>query len=211
MSARVIAVVGAESTGKTTLVRSLGDTLRLRGLDVAEVPEALRDFCDQHGRTPRVHEQSGIAAEQSRRVSRAAAEHELVLADTTALMVAVYSDYIFNDGSLYRQAEQDHSQATLTLLTALDLPWVSDDFVRDGPHVREPVDSLIRQALARLQAPYAVIQGEGARRLEQALMVVEHTLDASRRAARLSTGGPRWRWVCERCDDGGCERGSLQS
>jgi nicotinamide riboside kinase len=202
----VVAVVGAESTGKTTLVHELAAALQACGQDAVVVPEALRDVCDHHGRTPLVHEQAGIAFEQSRRIAEAAGTHAIVLADTTALMIAVYSDYIFGDRSLYAQAERDHALADLTLLTSLDLPWVADGVQRDGPHVREPVDALIRESLARTGTGFAVVQGEGDARLQHALSAVLHALDAPARAARPAGSAARWRWVCERCDDGDCER-----
>ncbi|RZL09500.1 MAG: ATPase [Rubrivivax sp.] len=201
----VVAVVGAESTGKTTLVHELVVALRGRGLDAVVVTEALRDFCDRQGRTPHMHEQAGIAFEQSRRIAEAAGAHAIVLADTTALMIAVYSDHIFGDRSLYAQAEQDHALADLTLLTSLDLPWVADGLQRDGPHVREPVDALIRRSLARTGTGFAVVQGDGGARVDHAMAAVQHLLEAPGRAAR-ALSGPRWRWVCERCDDAACEQ-----
>ena len=202
---QVVAIVGAESTGKSTLAHELTRVLAARGVSVALVTEALRDFCDLHGRTPLVDEQAAIAAEQSRRIVEAARTHQLVLADTTALMIAVYSDLIFQDTSLYAQAERDHAQAAMTLLTALDLPWERDGLIRDGPHVREPVDTLVRQALRRADVPYAVVAGVGVARVQRALEAVEHLLEAPSRQARAGQG-TRWRWFCENCDDGECEQ-----
>lgn len=201
----VIAVVGAESTGKTTLVHELGQRLRSRGTHVIEVPEALREFCDRAGRTPHASEQAGLAEEQSRRVAEASAQGAVVLADTTALMTAVYSDLLFGDRSLYASAEQAHARSDMTLLMGLDLPWVADGIQRDGPQVRQPVDALIRQALARMGAAYAVIQGQGSERVDQALSVVLHAQEAPKRRARLGAS-PRWQWACETCDDADCER-----
>ena len=60
----------------------------------------------------------------------------------------------------------------LTLLTALDLPWVADGHQRDGAHVREPVDALLRQLLVTHRLPWAVIGGEGPERLQQAVDAV---------------------------------------
>ena len=40
-----------------------------------------------------------------------------------------------------------HRRCALTLLTALDLPWVADGLQRDGPHVQAPIDATIRLAL----------------------------------------------------------------
>ena len=96
----VVALLGAESTGKTTLAQALVTRLSVDGRRVALVSEYLREFCDRHGRTPRQDEQVDIADEQTRRIAAAARTHDLVIADTTALMIAVYSDPVFGDTSL---------------------------------------------------------------------------------------------------------------
>jgi len=205
MSGLVFALVGAESTGKTTLAQELARRLQGAGRDAVVVPEYLRLWCEQTGRTPQPHEQRHIAEEQTARIFAAAQQHDVVLADTTALMTAVYSEYLFDDRSLYPMAEQAHAQASLTLLTGLDLAWVSDGLQRDGAHVREPVDALVRAALWRMQAAHAVVTGQGEARVAQALALIVHELDGPRRAA-LQASQPRWRWVCPDCDDGECEQ-----
>lgn len=201
----VIAIVGAESTGKTTLAAGLTQALLADGVNAFMVPEVLREFCDDRGRTPYPHEQVGIAQEQTRRMVQAAQTHGVVVADTTALMTAVYSDHLFNDQSLYAQALSDHALAELTLLTALDLPWEADGLQRDGAHVREPVDSLIRQHLVSAKLAFSVVAGQGMHRQDQALLAVRQSLSAAQRA-QDNVGRPRWRWVCEKCDDGDCEQ-----
>jgi nicotinamide riboside kinase len=199
-STLVVAVVGAESTGKTTLAQALGARLARPDRRVAVVGEFLREFCDRHGRTPRIDEQAGIAAEQTRRIAQAAASHDIVVADTTALMVAVYSVQVFGDHSLLAAAAQAHAVCDLTLLTALDLPWQADGHQRDGPQVRAPVDALLRAALRDAGLGHAVVAGSGEARTQAALAAVERAL-APRPAA-----GPRWQWHCERCSEGDCER-----
>jgi len=205
MPARTIAIVGAESTGKSTLALQIADALRADGRDVAVVAEFLREFCDEKGRTPLPHEQPGIAAEQTRRIAAAKAAHEVVVADTTALMIAVYSEHVFSDRSLYASAEADHRACDLTLLTALDLPWQPDGLQRDGPHVREPVDALVRAALQRAGSGYSIVMGSGAARLAGALRAARRAL-AGDGAPLDATSSPRWQWHCERCGDAACER-----
>jgi nicotinamide riboside kinase len=168
----VIAVIGAESTGKTQLCQALGSALTGAGHDTGVVDEYLREFCDREGRTPQRSEQLGIAAEQMRRIEAAAARHDVVIADTTALMIAVYSDQVFGDSSLYAQAETEQRRYGATLLTALDLPWEADGHQRDGPHVRGPVDVKIRAALRRSGTGFSVVSGQGSARLEAALAAV---------------------------------------
>jgi nicotinamide riboside kinase len=153
-----------------------------------------------HGRTPHVGEQAAIAAEQTRRIAAASVASEIVVADTTALMTAVYSELVFGDAGLYPAALKAHAAAAWTLVTALDLPWHADGVQRDGAHVREPVDALLRSALSRAGAGYAVISGHGPARCAAALASVERAL-----AARPHEGAARWRWICARCGEVDCE------
>lgn len=206
MSGQVITLLGAESTGKSTVATELARVLSSRGMDAVMVPEALRLFCDQHGRTPQQHEQAGIAAEQTRLIEQARHSHQLVLADTSALMIAVYSDYIFGDRSLYESALKAHASSDSTLLMSLDLAWTADGFVRDGVHVREPVDALIRAALQGAGLSYNVVAGHGIARIDHALSVIDHLLDAPARQIKQQGGALRWRWFCDNCDDGECEQ-----
>ena len=203
--ALVIAIVGAESTGKTTLAAELRDALLAEGHAVALVGEYLRAFCDEQGRTPACDEQAAIAAEQTRCIEERARDHDIVVADTTALMIAVYSELVFADTSLYPTAAAAHRTCDLTLLSALDLPWQADGLQRDGAHVREPVDALLRAVLQREGLPYAVVSGSGAQRLASALEAVRHALRRPSNADEAAAN-PRWHWVCERCGDVDCER-----
>jgi nicotinamide riboside kinase len=201
----VVAIVGAESTGKTTLAAELRDALAAEGREAVVVPEYLREFCDRLQRTPRADEQAHIAFEQTRRIAEAAATHDIVVADTTALMIAVYSDTVFGDRALDADAQAAHGRYDLTLLTALDLPWEADGHQRDGEHVREPVDKRVRGSLQRAGLPYCVVAGRGAARLSAAMKAVRHALNLARPEDEAAAN-PKWQWVCERCGDVDCER-----
>lgn len=213
-SLNVIALVGAESTGKTLLARALAARLaRDTGLSVAWVPELLREWCEREGRTPRVDEQLGIAQAQQRHIEAAAAAHDLVVADTTPLMTAVYSELLFGDRSLHAMALDFQRRCAATLLTALDLPWVADGHQRDGPHVRLPVDRLVRSLLLAQGLSWSVVRGEGEVRVDcavDALSAWLRTLPAPRaglftRLREREAAQPAWRWACENCDDPQCE------
>jgi len=200
----VVGVVGAESSGKTQLAQALQARLAAEALDAVVVGEYLREFCDTHERTPRREEQAAIAGEQTLRITAAADHHAIVVADTTALMIAVYSEIVFGDTSLYAPAESDHRRCGLTLLTALDLPWQPDGLQRDGAHVREPVDALVRAALQRSGQSFVVVSGTGEARLQSAWRAVRHALRLTREGA--AAGSANWHWICERCGDADCER-----
>lgn len=197
----VVALLGAESTGKTTLARDLAEALATPDTRTAWVGEVLREWCAHAGRTPRQHEQRAIAEEQTRRIEAAAAGHDLVVADTTALRVAVYSEQVFGDPSLLAEAAARQRGYGLTLLMALDLAWVADGLQRDGPQMRAPVDASLRRALLQAGAAFSVVSGSGAARLHGALAAV-----AAARRPPAEAGAPRWRHLCARCDDPECER-----
>ena len=202
----VIAVLGAESTGKTALAEAIAGRLSRRGIATAFVGEYLREWCDREGRVPRPDEQAAIAAEQTRRIAEAAT-HGVVVADTTALMTAVYSDMLFDDRSLYADAFAAHRGYALTLLTALDLPWVADGLQRDGPHVREPVDAMVRAALGRAGVAYSVVHGSGGQRLTNAWNALNLAAQSDPPTG-TSTSAPASgsaRWSCDKCSDPVCE------
>ena len=185
--ALVIAVLGAESTGKTWLAQALSEHLaRTTGLRCTWVPEWLRQWCHDHGRTPYQHEQPLIAQAQQTHIAQAARCHDIVVADTTALMTAVYSLQVFGDESLREPALQHHRAVDLTLVTALDLPWVADGHQRDGPQVRGPVDATVTRWLHAAALPFARVSGLGPARLNSALQAcdsaVARTLQRQARA-----------------------------
>ncbi|MFO1192691.1 MAG: ATP-binding protein [Rhodoferax sp.] len=204
-AATIIALLGAECTGKTTLAQAVAADLQRTGVDAVVVPEALREFCAHHGRTPRADEQAALAQRQTDAVAAAAKAHAVVLADTTALMTAVYSDLYFDDPGLYVSAWPAHRAVHLTLLAAPDLPWVADGLQRDGLARRAAVDERLRTVLQAQGQDFAVVVGTREARTQAALRAVWRCLHPPREAP----GTPRWRWVCAHCGDGGCEAALL--
>ena len=168
-----VAVLGAESTGKTTLAAALAARLAHdTGLRVTWVPELLREWCDRAGRTPQAKEQSAILLGQHERIEAAAAAHDVVVCDTTGLMTAVYSRIVFGDRTLDATAVALHRRMDLTLLTAIDLPWVPDGQQRDGPQVRGPVHSALLDLLNGHGLLWRGVAGSGVARLASAVDAV---------------------------------------
>ncbi|MES2940448.1 MAG: ATP-binding protein [Pseudomonadota bacterium] len=197
-----IALLGAESTGKTALAEALAAHFNASGRTAIAVPEVLREWCVRHGREPRPEEQLAIAHEQERRADEAATRAELVIADTTALMGAIYAAMLYEDDPLYRFAMESQRRYDTTLVMGLDLPWVADGLHRQGPQVRDEVDACVRAELARAGVPYRVIYGDGAQRMASALAAVNA-------APQTQTAPPRgdaaWVWNCDKCSDPECE------
>jgi nicotinamide riboside kinase len=147
MEPRLICLIGAECTGKTTLAQALAD--QMGGL---WVPEYLRQFTQTHGRTPQRAEQLHILQEQLRMETEALdlarqQGRSVVFCDTAPLLTAVYSDCVFADASLYPLARSLHARYAMTLFLQPDFPWQADGLQRDGPEARAAVHGAIERAL----------------------------------------------------------------
>ncbi len=215
-----IALLGAESTGKTQLSWGIAEALQSLGLQVNVVPETLREWCEAHNRTPLAHEQLEIAQQHAQRIF--SIDHGWVIADTSPLMTAIYSDFIFQDKSLYAQALLEQASFDITLVMGLDLEWIADGLQRDGAHVREPVDSLLRQALQSAGLPFKVIYGQSDARLSAALMAIQNGLhglspelgknlasiqaiQSQRDVNQYGLNQGKMVWRCDLCSDADCE------
>lgn len=142
-----LALLGGECSGKTTLAHTLSDEL-----PAIYVPEALRAFVDERGRTPAAGEQLAIMNTQIRAESQArvtAQERGLrwIVADPGVLMTAVYSIAYFGDESLLPSAIEYQAGYDLTIWCDIDLPWQPDGTQRDGPEHRARVHEILLRVI----------------------------------------------------------------
>ena len=204
---RRIAILGAESSGKSWLVRALAEVLRARGHTVHAVPEALRLWCEREGRTPQAHEQAAIAQAQAQAVL--ACGEGTVLADTTPLQTAVYSEHFFGDAQLTAAALAHQGLYQHTLVMGLDLAWQAE-WLREGPEGQQPVDRLLRERLQGAGLDFRVIYGQGLARLNHALLALGEAAEdeataEQRLSAQFDLNAGRTPWRCETCSDPDCE------
>jgi nicotinamide riboside kinase len=168
-----IALLGAECTGKSSLTQMLGQALT--PAVAATVTEYLREWCLREQRTPLQHEQEAIAAEQTRRIHAAALTHRLVVADTTALMTAVYSVHYFADASLLPAAIEAQRQFDLTFLCCPEgIPWQADGWLRDGNATRLNTHAELQALLRDQGLAYTLLQGSLTTRLDRALAAIHN-------------------------------------
>lgn len=178
--ARLISVVGGESTGKSTLATALGNRL-----PATVVPEFLRSWVDRHGRVPLAAEQVTVmSAHRESEVSALRASRtspSWVVSDSGPLMTAVYSIQYYDDTSLLPTALKWTAQSHRVVWCQDDFPWQPEP-QRDGLHAR----SRSQQILATIFAdnpglPMLAVRGSLEDRVET---VLEHVGSAAGR-----TGG----------------------
>jgi len=163
MSVQRIAILGAESSGKSTLSEALA-----RHHGTIWVPEYLREFVDTHARVPYEEDQFGIARTQRAREDAAALQaNHFLFCDTTPLMTALYSRVYWgrvDDQLAALDARHDYA---LTLVTAPDTPWEPDGLQRESEEVRQRVHQMLLDTLAARGIAYVLLKGDLPHRMRQ--------------------------------------------
>jgi NadR type nicotinamide-nucleotide adenylyltransferase len=160
-----VAILGAESTGKSTLAPRLAARY-----GTLWVPEYLREFVETHQRVPFEHDQVEIARTQRAREDAMAASPEArryLFCDTTPLMTAVYSRIYWGrvpPDLLTLEAAHDYAY---TLVAGLDLPWVPDGLQRESEEVRAQVHACLLEVLRERGIPFTLLEGDLPQRMRQ--------------------------------------------
>lgn len=164
-----VAVVGPESSGKSTLSAELAARF-----GAPFVPEASRAYYDVKGVVYEIGDILPIALAQK------AAEEEatrsargLLLLDTDLLTITVWSHVLYGDCPKEAEALAASQRVDLTLLLRPDLPW-SFDPQRCHPDLaqREDFFDRLRRGLLKLGRRFTVISGAGPSRLAAAAEAV---------------------------------------
>lgn len=169
-----IAIVGPESTGKSTLTKLLAK--HYHTLWVAEFARyycaALTAACTLQDEINMFHGQ--LALEES---VLAMAETDFIFCDTTILTVKIWSDEMLGETPLIVLEALQERTYDLYLLLDIDLPW-QEDPLRDFPHMREHFMSIWSKELDNLGANYVLINGIEDR-LQKAIAAVDLFLAAT--------------------------------
>lgn len=164
-----IAIVGPESTGKSTLSLQLAKHYK-----VAWVPEYARYYCSPLTAPCTLQDELNmfhgqVALEES---VLALADTEFVICDTTFVTIKIWSDEFFGDTPKLVLDALKSRTYDFYLLLAIDLPW-EDDPLRDFPDKRAYFMEVWHNELSALGANYKVVSGLGEDRLKNAITAVD--------------------------------------
>jgi NadR type nicotinamide-nucleotide adenylyltransferase len=165
-----VAILGAESTGKSTLAAQLAARYA-----TVWVPEYLRQFVETEQRVPYETDQFDIARVQMAHENAAAAKaagHRFLFCDTTPFMTAIYSGVYWGRVDPALAALDLHYDYAFTLVAAPDLPWVADGLQRESEAVRQQVHQALVDKLERRRIPFTLLTGSLEQRLAQAQAVL---------------------------------------
>jgi NadR type nicotinamide-nucleotide adenylyltransferase len=171
-----VCVLGAESTGTTTLARDLA-----AHYGCAWVPEYGRTFCAEHpGGTAGISwrtEDFVVIATRQQAAEDAAARRggRLLVCDTDALATSVWHERYLGRRSAEVAGIAAGRRYALYLLTADDIPFVQDG-TRDGEHVRGWMTQRFREVLAGRDEPWLEVRGSRSERLRAAVAAVDRVV-----------------------------------
>jgi NadR type nicotinamide-nucleotide adenylyltransferase len=167
-----IAIVGPESTGKSTIAQQLA-----KYYNVPWVPEYARYYCEALTQPCTLQDEVNmfhgqLALEQS---VLAITETDFIICDTTFLTVKIWSDAFFGHTPEIVTNALGQYPYDFYVLLAIDLPW-QDDPLRDFPNRREHFMEVWHKELKHLGANYKVVSGLGEERLNNAVTAIDDFL-----------------------------------
>jgi HTH-type transcriptional repressor of NAD biosynthesis genes len=171
-----ICVLGAESTGTTTLAQALAAHYR-----TAWVPEYGREYCEEKWRrgyddTWTTDEFVHIAREQLRREDAAArTANRVLICDTDAFATCLWHERYLGGISPAVMAVAAPRQYALTLLTGDEIPFVQDG-LRDGEHIRHAMHDRFVEMLAASGRRWELLRGSQEERLTRAVTLIDALL-----------------------------------
>ena len=169
-SIRRIALIGPESTGKTTLAQELAAHYH-----TLWVPELAREYIAQLTRAYTIEDIILIAKQQlQHEYDLAEKASRFLFSDTELIISKVWCEDVFHTCPSWIEEQLHKTTYDLYLLTSPDLPWEHDP-VRENPHRREYFFDLYKRYLDEMELPYSVITGNGDARLENAIGVIERS------------------------------------
>jgi HTH-type transcriptional repressor of NAD biosynthesis genes len=180
-----VCVLGAESTGTTTLSKALAEHY-----GVHWVAEYGRKYCEKKfaGRVITddaaeveddwtTEEFIHIAQTQCDREDAAAREtNKLLICDTNAFATNLWHERYMGALSPEVEAIAARRHYDLILLTADDIPFVQDG-TRDGQHIRHAMHERFAELLAAQAAPFVILSGDHADRLREAVRLIDAVID----------------------------------
>lgn len=180
---RRVVVLGAESTGTTTLAEALADHF-----GVPCTPEFGREWTVRRPGGPaapwRTEEFDLIAIEHQRQEVEAMRRtpRPLVISDTDVLATAVWHERYVGTRSPSVLTQASAWRPDLYLLTGDEIPFVQDG-LRDGEHLRSSMHERFRDVLQCSGVPWLELRGPLEDRVRTAVEAVDHLLAAGWRLA----------------------------
>lgn len=164
-----IAIVGPESTGKSTLSKELAIHF-----ETVWVPEFARIYLSGLIRAYTFDDLLEIAKNQillEEEVAKTA--DKIIFCDTNLLVVKIWSQHRFRKVHSWVEEELQKRKYDLHLLCDIDFPW-EDDPLRAHPHLRQYFFDWYKKELETAGTNYKIVSGVGKNRFKNAIDLIKN-------------------------------------
>lgn len=172
-----ICIVGAESTGKTTLAQCLSDYYKTKW-----VKEFGRQYCEEKWKDDIItnnwasDEFVKIALEQIRREDILAREaNKVLICDTDAFATSIWHERYLGSQNKEVQTIANSRHYDLYLLTGDEIPFVQDG-LRDGESIRHWMHERFVRELSSSSKSWKLVSGTHENRMEQSIKNIDEIL-----------------------------------
>jgi HTH-type transcriptional repressor of NAD biosynthesis genes len=155
-----VCIVGAESTGKTTLAQNVSEHYQTNW-----VPEYGREYCVEKWKNGIITEDwtseefVSIAAEQSHREDQLArSANKVLICDTDPFATTIWHERYLHRCSTEVEKIANSRRYDLYILTGDEVPFVQDG-LRDGEHIRHWMHNRFIDALTETKRPWILVSG----------------------------------------------------
>jgi NadR type nicotinamide-nucleotide adenylyltransferase len=166
-----VAIIGPESTGKTTLSEQLAKHYKSLW-----IPEYAREYIEglDHPYTyDDVVHIAGMQVKLEQEHIKKASEY--LFYDTDLIITKIWFEWVYNKCPDWIDWYIAQNKIDLYLLCDTDLEWVADNVRENGGDNREKLFITYRNELERYGLIYEVVTGSGKVRLNNALRFIENT------------------------------------
>lgn len=162
---KIVVVTGAESTGKSTLVKELA-----HHLEAKYYPEFARDYITNLKHSYTFEDVEFIAREQARQYEEALnSNHSFIIFDTWLIVTCVWMEVVYNKKPTWLVEYIRQAKIDLFLLCDTNIPWVDDPVRENGGKMREILHEKYKEELLSYPFKFEIISGIGKPRIESGL------------------------------------------
>ena len=164
-----IAIVGPESTGKTTLTGQLAAHYGTNW-----VPEYAREYLDSLKRDYRREDLRKIAEGQLHREDeKLRSANRYLFYDTNLVVLKIWQEHKYGESDPWIDDQLRKRHYDLYLLSACDVPWEYDP-QRENPHDRTVLFEKYQHVLEQMNVPYHVLEGGEEQRFNKAIQIISN-------------------------------------
>lgn len=166
-----IAIIGPESTGKSTLTKQLAEHFNDEW-----IPEYAREYVENLSNPYTYNDVIHIAETQlSQEQESVKKAKKILFLDTDLIITKIWLQVVYGNYPEWIDLEIQKAKRDLYLLCYHDLPWI-DDPVRENPHLRNELFEAYKNEVIKNNFTYFVVKGKGDIRLNNAINEINKLL-----------------------------------